>query len=376
MRDVWFVIPSANPENCCKVLPAWRERGYKTAVLQNLEKANIPSDLTVWFDCYPGWPESVNILCRDVVPKSCDLIVTGGDDMLPDPDHTAGELAAQFLGRFPDTFGVMQPHGDEFMCATRYCGSPFIGRGWFENMYAGRGPMYHRYHHNFADNELYWLAKGLGALWERPDLSHFHDHFTRDGRPQPVYWNSVKERDLRDCLLYYARVYEDFPGHQPSSTPATRGRAYDTSMPRTEMLALAEQRLFHVACDNPYATRLSEALAVCEYAGQSIVAIYGCGLHTQVGVAALREPPVTIACLIDDNPANHHRTMWGIPIVSRQTAMKMGVQAVVLSGNSVEDRLWENSAIFRERGIAVHRLYGRSLSDAECVSTQHAMVRV
>lgn len=374
MREVWFVIPSANPENCRKVLPVWRRQGYRVAVLQNREKADIPADRTVWFDYYPGWPESVNILCRDVVPPTCDLIVTGGDDMLPDPAHSADELAAQFFERFPDSFGVMQPHGDEFMCAKRYCGSPFIGRGWFERMYGGRGPMYSGYHHNFADNELYWLAKGLGALWERPDVSHFHDHFTRDGRPQPAYWESVRKNDLRDCLLYYSRVHEHFPGHEPA--PSNPDRRFDRSLPSSEMLVLAEQRLFRVACDNPYASALSAGLARCAAQGHSTVAIYGCGLHTQVGVAALREPPVRIACFIDDNPVNHQRTMWNIPIVSRQRAIEMGVQAVILSGNSVEDVLWSNSAVFRERGIAVIRLYGRSQSDAECASAAQALIPV
>lgn len=371
--EVWFVIPSASPEKCRKVLPVWRERGYRTAVLQNFEQGDIPADIAEWFDYYPGWPESVNILCRDIVPKACKLIVSGGDDMLPDPNHTAQELAAQFFRKFPDGFGVMQPHGDEFLCAKRYCGSPFIGRAWFETMYAGKGPMYGGYHHNYADNELFWVAKGLNALWERPDLSHFHDHFTRDGREQPRYWESVRNKDLKDCLLYYSRVHENFPGHAPLRGPGA-ARVYDTAMPRPQMLTLAEQRLFRVACDNPYANALTRAFVQCAVAGHRNIAVYGCGLHTQVGGAALCEPAVRIACIIDDNPANHTRTMWNIPIVSRDRALQMGVDAVVLSGNSVEDKLWDNTAIFRDRAIPVLRLYGRSQSDAECASVKHDMV--
>lgn len=375
MSEVWFVIPSASPEKCRKVLPLWRERGYRTAVLQNFERGDIPADIVEWYDSYPGWPESVNTLCRSIVPASCNLIVTGGDDMLPDPNHTAQELSSQFFQRFRDGFGVMQPHGDEFLSAKRYCGSPFIGRTWFETMYAGRGPMYGGYHHNYADNELFWVARGLGALWERPDLSHFHDHFTRSGSPQPRYWDSVKSKDLSDCLLYYARVHEHFAGHAPNTGPGVH-RAYDTTMNKAEMLALAEQRLLRVACDNPYVTALRRAFDECAVAGHTEVAVYGSGLHTQVGGAALCDAPVKVVCVIDDNPANHTRSMWNIPIVSRETALKMGVDAVVLSGNSVEDRLWDNCAQFRDHGVPVYRLYGRSQPATEYAALQHPMVHV
>src|SRR5262249_54265870 len=104
----WFAIPSASPDKCRKVLPALRAMGYKIAVLQNQARADIPADLVVWSDTYPGWAESINILARQVVPRDCPVIVSGGDDMLPDPSQRAGELARQFLGRFPDTLGVMQ----------------------------------------------------------------------------------------------------------------------------------------------------------------------------------------------------------------------------------------------------------------------------
>jgi hypothetical protein len=290
-------------------------------------------------------------------------VVSGGDDMLPDPNHSAQELARQFLERFPDTFGVMQPHGDEFLAARRYCGSPFLGRAWCDAMYAGKGPMYGAYHHNYADNELYWLAKGLGALWERPDLSHFHDHFTRDGRAQPAYWSTVKRHDLHDCLLYYARVHEGFPGHEPRpGLPfADRSLARSPAMldPK-EMLVLADQRLLRVALDNPFATALSEGLRRAARDGHERVALYGFGFHTQVGAAALCEPPVAIDCIIDDNAANHARRPWGIPIVSRDAAHRRNFSAIVLSGNSVEDRLWDNTQELRERGIRVYRLYARN----------------
>lgn len=354
--QVWFAIPSASPAKCRKTLPAWRRQGYKIAVLQNYERGDIPADIAVWSDHYPGWPGSVNMLCKSIVPNDVQIVVSGGDDMYPDADHTADELAAQFLGRFPDTFGVMQPHGDEFLAARRYCGSPFLGRAWFETMYGGRGGMYAGYHHNYADNELYWVAKGLGALWERPDLTHFHEHFTRAGHAAPAYWTSVRKNDLHDCLLYYARVHEGFSGHEATTGPGA-GRPFDRTLSRAEMLVLADQRLLRVAIDNPFASAIGQGLQRCADAGLTPVALYGMGFHTQVGAAALAEPPVEISCIIDDNSANHGRTPWSIPVVSREQALARGVKAVVLSGNSVEDRLWANCQVFRDAGVRVVRLY-------------------
>ena len=50
--------------------------------------------------------------------------------------------------------------------------------------------------------------------------------------------------------------------------------------------------------------------------------------------------------------------MWGFPLVSREQALQLGIDAVVISANSIEDRLWQQAAIFRERGILTLRLYG------------------
>jgi hypothetical protein len=351
--DVWFAIPSASPEKCRKVLPIWKKMGYKTAVLQNFERGDIPADLQVWYDYYPGWPESVNILCRDVVPGDAAIVVSGGDDMLPDPNHTAQQLADQFMERFPDTFGVMQPHGDEFLCARRYCGSPFLGRKFFTTMYGGKGPMYGGYHHNYADNELYWVSRGLGALWERPDLSHYHDHFTRKGQAEPAYWAGVRQRDVRDCFLYYARVHDHFPGHEP----AGQARAYDKTMDQQEMLVLANQRLALFAMDNPANQAVDAALRACARTKHEPVAIYGSGYHTRQAAAALSNPAARVDCIIDDHPARAGTRLWNYPVVTREEALRRGVKAVILSGNSVENLLWENSALFRDAGIPVLRLY-------------------
>jgi hypothetical protein len=379
--EVWFAIPSASPDKCRAVLPIWKKMGYRIAVLQGPNRADIPADICVWTDSYVGWAHSVNFLCKEVVPASCQIVVTGGDDMLPDPNHTADELAEQFLNRFPNTFGVMQPHGDEYLASRRYCGSPFLGRAWIDTMYAGAGPFFGNYFHNWADNELYWVARGLGALWERPDLSHFHDHFTRSGRTQPTYWKNIENRDLDDCLLYYSRAMTGFAGHEPLPTPATTGRVLDSTQDRSERVVLAKQRMLGLAIHNPYASALAGALERCGAEGLSPVAIYGMGAHTRIGGAALCQPSVPIECIVDDNPTRHGTRAWNIPIVSAQSALSRGVKAVILSAVAVEDDLWAKAQIFRDAGVPVIRLYaprdsGSSSSAASDAGTERVSHKI
>lgn len=356
--DVWFAIPSANPANCRKVLPVWRERGYKVAVLQNWERGEIPADIAVWSDTYPGWAGSINVLCRDVVPKDAAIVVSGGDDMLPEPGKTAGELAEEFCERFPDGFGVMQPHGDEFMAARRYCGSPWLGRRWIQTMYGGTGPMHGGYRHNWADHELFWVAKGLGALWERPDLSHHHEHFTRAGAEKPAYWRAaVEARDLEDCRLYIDRSWSRFPGHEPVGVD----RKFDPSVLAQGALHLAEIRMAQAvyvdAGAASWARAMSAALEACASRGLGPVAVYGAGSHTRSIPQALMEPPVEIACIIDDNASRQGSKMWGYPIVSAERAAAMGVRAVVLSARGHESSMWDNCGAFWRARIEVVRLY-------------------
>ncbi len=167
--EVWLALPSASVEMSRKNLPAWRAMGYKVAVYQGRERGEIPADVCVYSDEYHGWSDAVNRLCLSIVPKSADIVVAAGDDMLPDPHVDAGTIGRQFLERYPDLFGVMQPHGDPYLGARLYCGSPWMGRAYFENMYGGRGPTWPQYRHNWTDNEITgwrgaWGCCGRGRI--------------------------------------------------------------------------------------------------------------------------------------------------------------------------------------------------------------------
>lgn len=243
--SVWFAIPSARPNG--GTIPLWRERGYKIAVVRDEAQA-LPYDVDIFesFLPYPGYAVSVNWLVQYILKADpqAEWIVTGGDDVEPDKNHTPEEIARECSKHFRDyhsrrvslrsdqvdgnmdTFGVMQPTGDRWANGSidRICGSPWIGRAFCERMYGGNGPLFHGYRHMHVDEELFEVSRMLGVLWQRPDLIHLHQHWMRATWPRPAkladcpdflkeanstrHWNESK-------ALFQSRQRAGFPGHEP-----------------------------------------------------------------------------------------------------------------------------------------------------------------
>ncbi|MEL7471913.1 MAG: hypothetical protein AAGK04_01235 [Planctomycetota bacterium] len=353
MDEVWFAIPSASVERCRERLPAWRAMGYRVAVLQNRERGEIPADRVVWRDDYPGWAESVNMLCREVVPREAPVVVTGGDDMLPDSEADAQELLRLFRSRFPDGFGVMQPAGDTHMNAREYCGSPWFGRAWIQRAYQGNGPMHGSYRHNWADHELRWVAEALGALWMHEGATQRHEHFTRTGEAPPAFWEGeVSAHDRLDVERFMARLWQGFPGHTPAwgqgVDSAWWAERYDGTAHRYWAARYGNEWIGSDA-----ATRLSAALALCERRGLRRVAVYGAGSETRAAGAALMSPPVEVVCLIDDDPRLAGSSLWGYPIESLDVATRREMDAVVLSSRSMNESLAARVEPLAARGIEI-----------------------
>ena len=211
--SVWYCIPSKRqPEEVNPVLAKWKEMGYNTAVLRDPGDPLVNADTTLQCE-YPGYAIAVNRLVQGIIamdPK-CQWFVTGGDDILPDPKRTAQEIAkdctALFRAKFYpaansqqtcplETFGVMQPTGDRWGAdepwarakypnepayIDRVCGSPWMGREFCRRIYGGRGPIWPEFWHMFEDEHLQCVAKKLGILWQRRDLTHHHNHWGRTG---------------------------------------------------------------------------------------------------------------------------------------------------------------------------------------------------
>lgn len=259
--SVWFAIPSARPDG--GTIPLWRERGYKIALW--LDRFNgIATD--PYYDRahagpYPGYAAAVNHLVGWILSHDpqAEWIVTGGDDVSPDPNHTPEEIAKQCslyfaydhgMTRGNDqydtllvdnpvaaaTFGVMQPTGDRWgenepwarvqypnapAYIDRICGSPWMGREFCRRMYSGKGPLFEGYRHMRVDEELQEVAKKLGVLWQRRDLIHYHDQWMRDceGDPAktPVFLREVSRQEHWDesTKMFEGRKVLGFPGHEP-----------------------------------------------------------------------------------------------------------------------------------------------------------------
>ena len=179
---------------------------------------------------YPGYAIATNSLVKDVLSTddSCDWTVGGGDDVQPDLNHTADEIAPQLTAHFAGTFGVMQPTGDRFARGSidRIAGSPWIGREFARRMYGGNGPYWHEYTHMFVDEEIQCVAEKYGVFWQRRDLIHLHHHFQRESvalnspaidKPRPAFLNEANspEHWKKYQAIFKARKAAGFPGSEP-----------------------------------------------------------------------------------------------------------------------------------------------------------------
>lgn len=220
--SVWYAIPTAMPTvEAERTLQLWRNMGYRLALYCDVPRKDLKCDLQLYGD-YRGYPKAVNRLCREILNQYPDtnVIVTGGDDIDPDPRHSPELIETEFLTHFRGTFGVMQPTGDRWMvnsqglcAAERVCESPWMGREFIQKAYQGTGPYCEEYYHFFADEELHDVAIKLGILWNRSDLVHHHHHWSREGRPRPSYLAPAKLNWDQARELFRARQLQGFPGH-------------------------------------------------------------------------------------------------------------------------------------------------------------------
>jgi hypothetical protein len=153
---------------------------------------------------WSGWPTVTNYLCQAAVASGVSICVIGGDDISPDPSHPASEIAASFLKRFPDLYGVMQPTGDPYGDTGRAAVSAWVGAEFVRR----HGPLHSGYHHYYADRELADLARSKGVYWEAPEYTQYHDHWTRNGGQKP---SGGGEAHKHDRLLYETRSRKGLP---------------------------------------------------------------------------------------------------------------------------------------------------------------------
>lgn len=264
MSSVWYCIPSKRPpEEAEPILREWRERGYKIALWRDEGDGHVTADWVMHGWEYPGYARAVNVLTKQVLEQapSCEWIVTGGDDVLPDPNRSAEGIAREcsthfgringvyeveclefyqdpevsargILGRPNSTFGVMQPTGDRDWGDRRgpYCdfvaGSPWMGREWCLRINQGQGPLRPEYFHFGCDEELQAVAIKYGVFWQRQDLIHKHMNWGRPTKPGQRLVNVdempafLRKANSTDEWMKYKKIFKErseagFPGSEP-----------------------------------------------------------------------------------------------------------------------------------------------------------------
>jgi hypothetical protein len=216
MSRVFVCFPTCNPERAATARDRWRAQGYGVAIwVEPSFPDPFDADLVVRRDQYPGYWVACNRLVRLALAAGADVVVCAGDDMDPDPSKRADVLGDEYLERFPDGYGVMQPTGDpmDLGAANRRCGSPWLGRGFILRAYSGAGPYHEGYRQFFGDEELFEVARAAGVLWQRPELTQLHHHWMRYGLETKTGYQVANDRWWApDETLFRARKAAGFPG--------------------------------------------------------------------------------------------------------------------------------------------------------------------
>lgn len=219
--NVYVLMPCADLDRAIAARERWTAKGYKMAFYFDIGKSWPHDDL---FMCgqYNGVWDACNALAFMALEFGADVCLFAGDDMDPDPFNSAQQIAKEYLTRYPDGFGVMQPCGDmQGMdetgkpAAARICGSAWFGKGWITRAYQGKGPTDPRYWHFFGDESLYEVANKLGVLWMRPELMQFHYHWAWGWTLQQEYHRRNQLKWEEDRALFYESKALGFPEGEP-----------------------------------------------------------------------------------------------------------------------------------------------------------------
>ena len=222
---IWVCAP-ARRELAESTMPAWNQAGYGVAVCREPDLLALgAADITVPTPKYLGWARSCNLLSQIVLAadEACQWVVFPGDDTLPDPHKSPGDIDWALRMHFDrGTFGVCQPTGDPWYDSRgriieRVAGSPFVGREFASRMYGGAGPLWPGWYHNWADEELQNVAIKLGVFWQNPEWMHFHRHWHRQGNGMPAWAEGINDaaRWAPEQRIFDARKQAGFPGHEP-----------------------------------------------------------------------------------------------------------------------------------------------------------------
>lgn len=145
------------------------------------------------------------------------------------------------------------------------------------------------------------------------------------------------ERTLRACVAAPARPW---PAWLPCAFTAPSTSRGAGSVPDDAGARFA-QRLERIARKRPEAR----------------VALWGAGRHTIALAAQIASSPVPVVAVLDDDPAQRGRVLWGYRVRPSSDAAATGATDVVVSSWMHEERMWQRRGALESQGLRVHRLY-------------------
>ena len=224
MLDVRVLMPVAKPDRAQAAAKLWLDAGYGLVFYQDdktlpfVEHARVSTIVGP----YGGFWRAINIMAQFALDDNAAVCLYAGDDHEPDPKKSAHEIGEEYLQRFANGFGVMQPSGDKQgadesgrSAAQRIAGSPWFGRDWIKRAYGGNGPVDGRYHSFYADESLYEVARKLGVYWMRDDLCQLHKHWSWGHTNRQPYHEKNQRHWLSDKAIFDDSKLKSFPEGEP-----------------------------------------------------------------------------------------------------------------------------------------------------------------
>lgn len=221
---VWMATASARPVAEAKeCFDSWKAIGCKTAATRKeCDGDQIGLDLTICLPEYRGMYRHDNLLAKAIMvaDPNFTIMVTGGDDIMADPNFPAAQLEAEFIEHFGGTLGVMQPTGlawdteviDGRETQERIAWGPWIGREWCERAYMGKGAYWDEPWHFFGDELLQITAERFGLFWQRRDI--MQEHRQARGPATPDFRVRANRWWDTDKALFERVRHPDWPGAQ------------------------------------------------------------------------------------------------------------------------------------------------------------------
>ena len=199
----WAVFPSGNSEAAQACANAWRDAGWRVAVLIDADQPDVRCDMLVRETDYRGTAAAFNKLMRTI--RDWTIAICVNDDMFPlvcRSDHAE----AVFSARFPDGNGIIQPAVKGFPDLAPAV-SPIIGRAY------GVSPWHEGYWHLHCDDEIRDVAQRSHLFAYAPELLIDHRHKSI-GYADTLPAEKRRRNDAQhaaDAALYLERKAAGFP---------------------------------------------------------------------------------------------------------------------------------------------------------------------